>query len=69
MFRSERCGWRGVEKMIVLGLGFTNLVRTGVVMGVCLCLGCSGVSSVSGEWVGGLDQDLEGWGGLCLCEM
>ena len=40
-----------------LGLGFTNPVGTGEVVDVCLCLGCSGVC---GEWVGGLDQDLEG---------
>ena len=40
-----------------LGLGFTNLVGTGGVLYVCLCLGGEG-----GEWVGGLDQGLEGWG-------
>ena len=28
------------------------------VLDVCLCFGCGGVG---GEWVGGLDQDLEGW--------
>ena len=28
---------------------------------VCLCLGCS---SVGGEWVGGLEQGLEEWGGV-----
>ena len=32
-----------------LGLGFTNPVRTGGVLDVCLCLGCGGVSD---EWVG-----------------
>ena len=31
---------------------------------VCLCLGCGGVGSVGGEWVGGLDQGLEGRGGV-----
>ena len=47
-----------------LGLGFTNPVGTGGVLDVCLCLGCSGVGGVCGEWVGGLDQGLEGWGGV-----
>ena len=28
---------------------------------MCLCLGCGGVG---GEWVGGLDQGLEGWCGV-----
>ena len=30
---------------------------------VCLCFGCGGVG---GEWVGGLDQDLEGWCYVCV---
>ena len=47
MFGSGHRGWRG------LGLGFTNPVRTGGVLD--LCLG-------GGEWVGDLDQGLEGWG-------
>ena len=42
-----------------LGLDFTNPVRTGGVLGVCLCFGCGGVG---GERVGGLDQGLEGLG-------
>ena len=29
---------------------------------VCLCLGCGGLGGVGGEWVGGLDQGLEGLG-------
>ena len=44
-----------------LGLGFTNHVATGRLLDVCLCLGCGGVC---GKWVGGLDQGLEGWGGV-----
>ena len=33
---------------------------------MCLCLGCGGVA---GEWVGGLDQGLEGWCYACVrCE-
>ena len=44
-----------------LGLGFANPVGTGGVLDVCLCFGCSGVD---GEWVGGLDQGLEGLGGV-----
>ena len=40
---------------------FSNPVATGGVLDVCLYLGCGGVG---GEWVGGLDQGLEGWGGV-----
>ena len=52
-------GGDGPEWMRGLGLGFTNPVGTGGVLDVCLCFGCGGVG---GEWVGGLDQCLEGWG-------
>ena len=31
---------------------------------MCLCFGCGGVSGIGGEWVGGLGQGLEGWGGV-----
>ena len=41
-----------------LGLGFTNPVGTGGVLDRCLCFGCGGVG---GEWVGSVDQGLEGW--------
>ena len=44
-----------------LGLGFTNYVGTGGVLDVCVCFGCGGVG---GEWVGGLDQGRERWGGV-----
>ena len=37
---------RGVEW--IRGLGFTNPVETGEVLGVCLCLGCCGGSGVGG---------------------
>ena len=37
-----------------LGLGFTNPVGTGGLFDVSL-------GGVGGEWVGGLDQGLEGW--------
>ena len=47
-----------------MGLGFTNPVETWGVLDVCLCFGCGGVDGVSGECVGGLDQGLEGWGGV-----
>ena len=43
-----------------LGLGFTNLMGTGGVLEVCLCLRCGGVGGVGGEWVGSLEQGLEG---------
>ena len=42
-----------------LGLGFTNPLGTGGVLNVCF--GCGGVGV---EWVGDLDQGLEGWGGI-----
>ena len=64
MFGSGRRGWKGGEWMRGLGLGFTNPVGTMVVLHVCLCLCCGGVGAVGGEWVSGLDQDLEGWGGV-----
>ena len=68
MFGSERRGWRGGEWMGGLGLGFTNPVGTGGVLDVCLCFGCAGVGvgvgGVGGEWLGCLDQGLEGWGGV-----
>ena len=57
-------GVEGGEWMRGLVLGFTNPVGTGCVLDVCLCLGCSGVG---GAW--GLDQGLEGWVALCLCEV
>ena len=49
-------GGVGGECMRGLGLSFTNPVRTGGVLDVCL--GCRGVG---GEWVGCLDHGLEGW--------
>ena len=70
VFGSGRRGWRGGEWMRGLGLGFTNPVETGGVLDVCLCYGCGGVVSVGGvggvdgELAGGLDQSLEGWGGV-----
>ena len=60
-------GEEGGECMKGLSLGFTNPVRTGGLLDVSLCLSCSGEG---GECVGGLEQVLEGGGGvLCLCEM
>ena len=47
-----------------LGLGFTSPVGTGGVLDVCLYFGCGGVGGVSGVWIGGLDQGLEGWGSV-----
>ena len=64
VFGSGRHGWRGGERMRGLGLGFTKPVGTGGVLDVCLCFGCSSVGGVGGEWVGGLNQGLEGWGGV-----
>ena len=55
--RRKRGG--GGEWMRGLGLGFTNPLETVGVLDVCF--GCGGVG---GEWVGGLDQGLERWGGV-----
>ena len=41
-------GGEGGELMRELGLGFTNPVGTGGVLGMCLCFGCSGVGGVGG---------------------
>ena len=30
---------------------------------VCMCFGCGGIG---GEWVGGLDQGRERWGGMSV---
>ena len=54
-------GGEGGEWMRELGLGFTNPVRTGGVLDVCLCFSCGGVG---GEWVGGLEQGRKRWGGV-----
>ena len=61
VFGSGRCGLRGGEWMRGLGLGFTNPVGTGGVLDVCLCFGSGGVG---GEWVVGLEQGLDGRGGV-----
>ena len=49
-----------------IGFGIYQPVGTGGVLDVCLCLGCG---RVGGEWVGGLDQGLEGWVVLCRCDL
>ena len=54
-------GVEGGEWMRELGLGFTNPVGTGGVLDMCLCFGCGGVCV---EWVWGLDQGRERWGGV-----
>ena len=60
MFGSRRPGWRWGEWMIRgFGLGFTNPGGTGRVLDVCRCYG-----GACREWVGDLDQGLEGWGGV-----
>ena len=62
MFGSGGVGGEGDEWMRGLGFDFTNPVGTGGVLDVCLCFGCGGVGG--GEWVEGLDQGLEEWGGV-----
>ena len=60
-------GGLGGEGVRGLGLGFTNQVGGWGVLDVCLCFGYGGVGG--GEWVGGLNQGLEGGVVLCLCEL
>ena len=48
-----------------LALDFTNPVGTRGLLDVCMCLGCG---CVGGEWVGGLEQGLDGGVVLYLCE-
>ena len=48
-------------------MSFTNPVGTEGVLDVCPCFGCGGTGGaggVGGEWVGGLDQGRERWGGV-----
>ena len=52
VFGARWCGWRGVEKMKGLGLGFTNPLGIWGVLDTYLCFGCGGVGGVGGEWVG-----------------
>ena len=54
-------GWREGEWLrgFRLGLGFANPVEAGGVLDVCF--GCGGLG---GDWVGGMNQGLEGWGGV-----
>ena len=49
-----------------MGLSFPNLVGTGGVLDVCLCLGYGGVGGVAVEWVGGLDHGMKGWRYVCV---
>ena len=49
-------GGEGGEWMRELGLGFTNPVGAWGVLDMCFGAG--------GEWVGGLDQGRERWGGV-----
>ena len=64
-----RCVWLGAAWMRGLDLGFTKPVVTVGELDACLCFGCCGVGGIGvggigGEWVGGLVQCLEGWGGV-----
>ena len=48
-----------------IGFGLNNPVGTGGVLDMCLCFGwVRGLGGVGGEWVRGLDQGRERWGGV-----
>ena len=66
MSGSGRRGRRGDEYMRGLGLGFTNPVGTGGVLGLFLYLNCGGVG---GEWVVPVTRLWKGGVALCLCEL
>ena len=48
-----------------IGFGLCQSCGNRGVLEVCLYLGCGGVGGVGGEWVGGLDQGLDGWCFVC----
>ena len=45
-----------------IGFGLHHSCGNRGSVGRCLCFGYGGVAG--GDWVGGLDQCLEGWGGV-----
>ena len=47
-----------------IGFGLYQSCGDRGVLDMCLCFGCGGVGGVGGEWVGGLDQGRERWGGV-----
>ena len=49
-----------------IGFGLYQSCGNRGVLNVCV-FGCGGVGGVGGEWVGGLDQGLEGWGVGRVC--
>ena len=58
------CVWLGavwVERDERIGFGLYQSSGDRGVLDICLYFGCGGVG---GEWVGGLDQDRERWGGV-----
>ena len=52
-----------VDERIGFGL-YQSCGGQGECLDMCLCFGCGGVGGVGGEWVGGLDQGRERWGGV-----
>ena len=57
-------GGVGGEGMRGLGLGFANPMGIGGVLDVYQCLGCGDVGGIGREYIGGLEQCLERWGGI-----
>ena len=45
-----------------IGFGLYQTCRN--VLDTCLCFCYGGVGGVGEEWIGGLDQDMEGWDGV-----
>ena len=50
-----------------IGFGLHQLCGNSGALDVSLCLSCGGVGHICVEWVGSLDQSLEGWiGVMCV---
>ena len=47
-----------------IGFGLYQSCENMGVLDVCLCFGRACAGGIGGEWVGGLDQGLEGSGGV-----
>ena len=64
MFGLGWCGWRGGVSGKDNWVWSLPILWGQGVLDMSLCSGCGGVGGVGGEWVGGLDQGPERWGGV-----